>query len=420
MLGNLLALATSAALVVALLELWLFPAFLYRLPLALHERIVSPAVRTLAQSSKAGTIPRDYVALVGDSYAAGEGDWRLTVDAGGNPPHTSAHLLHAETGRDVVTFGHAGAGSLRGLVSEPIGRLAYLARTLRFRVEDPADILVYFYEGNDLDDNLEDLRLRFDPHWDRARLRDPAYFHRFLDETVLGQSDLMRDAEGFRPLHNLFVLRSLRWNLTRLATEGELPRAAPRPMQARPARQVAPGKEAGLRPELIVAGERLRAPTPLQAPAPELHEDELGDALYVFDQSLARLGERFTASRIRVLYLPSALLCYQVPERPVRVQEDHHRPDRPDVFEPAFLRARSDRICREVAAAARRLGMPFRDARPGLRAAGRDAILHGPRDWRHLNRAGQGLMADEAAALLAQDGDGRCARLADEVGPELP
>lgn len=42
-------------------------------------------------------------------------------------------------------------------------------------------VLLYFYEGNDLDDNLRDIRTRYLGHYDPARVRDPEYFRRFMD-----------------------------------------------------------------------------------------------------------------------------------------------------------------------------------------------------------------------------------------------
>jgi hypothetical protein len=297
-------------------------------------------------------------------------------------------------------------------VTEPITRVDYLARTLRFAIEDPKDLLVYFYEGNDLDDNLEDLARRFDPRFERGELYDPAGFRRFLDEVVIGESELARKTRGFRLSHNAFVLRSLRWQLASLREAGTLPRAGPRPVEARPA---GPGSDAPTR--VLVAGERVGIPIPLQGPSPELTEEELRAALWVFEQSLVRLADRFPETTIRVLYIPSALLCYELADERVRVQEDHHRPGRPRDFAPAFLAERSDALCDEIAAVAGRLGLGFHDARSALRRAGRETLLHGPRDWKHLNRAGQTVLADAALELLAPRASGRSGCAAWGEGP---
>ena len=68
-----------------------FPQLVRFVPLSLQPDL-HPAVRLLAQSSKRGLMPHEYTALLGDSYAQGEGDWHLSVDGRSNPPFHSAQL----------------------------------------------------------------------------------------------------------------------------------------------------------------------------------------------------------------------------------------------------------------------------------------------------------------------------------------
>src|SRR5262249_58772548 len=73
----------------------------------------------LAQSTKAHFVPRDYVAILGDSFAEGLGDALLA--AGNNEARAfhAAHVLHDLTGRDVVSFGRGGAGRAGRRVPPP-------------------------------------------------------------------------------------------------------------------------------------------------------------------------------------------------------------------------------------------------------------------------------------------------------------
>jgi hypothetical protein len=153
----------SVVLTYLFLELVGFRFLLPQLPLKLHVYLPRE-IRVLAQPSKRSTIPRDYIALVGDSYAYGYGDWLLETDGRFNRGFHSADVIHRATGRDVITFGAAGAGSLTGLVSAPIGRLRYLQASWLYVLAEPSVIVVYFYSGNDFDDNLTDLQLRFHPN----------------------------------------------------------------------------------------------------------------------------------------------------------------------------------------------------------------------------------------------------------------
>ena len=138
----------------------LFPLLVPRLPLRLHAYLGD--LELLSQSSKAGLTPRNYVALLGDSYAQGVGDWLLQADPDAPASYGSAHVIHDLSGRDVLTFGRAGAGSFESMVSEPFRRFGEVAGSPWYRLDPPSDAIVYFYEGNDLDDNLRTLRRRPD------------------------------------------------------------------------------------------------------------------------------------------------------------------------------------------------------------------------------------------------------------------
>lgn len=114
-LGNLRKIATpiiliviSTALTYLLLELFLFRYFLPILPLNTHVYL-HEGIRALAQSSKRSTIPKDYIALVGDSYAQGFGDWFLNSNKNSNSDFHSAHIIHKRTGNDVLSFATGGS-----------------------------------------------------------------------------------------------------------------------------------------------------------------------------------------------------------------------------------------------------------------------------------------------------------------------
>ena len=49
-------------------------------------------------------------------------------------------------------------------------------------LEAPQTVLVYFYEGNDLWNNLRYLRLHFDDHYDRESVLEDEYFDAFLQD----------------------------------------------------------------------------------------------------------------------------------------------------------------------------------------------------------------------------------------------
>jgi hypothetical protein len=115
----------------------------------LHE---TPGV--LAQSTKIGFAPRDYIAILGDSMAEGLGDALLAAGQNQARAFHAAHVIPDLTGRDVVSFGRGGSGSAEGLVRQP-ARILQGSRCLSFpTIEEPRQIFAYLYEGNDNQDNL--------------------------------------------------------------------------------------------------------------------------------------------------------------------------------------------------------------------------------------------------------------------------
>ena len=135
----------STFLCIFILEVF-FPKILNKLPLKLHG-IIDPGLVALVQSSKNSVIPKNYIALAGDSNAVGLGDWLNELKKNSrleNPSYHSAHFIHQKTGQDVISFGAGGAGSLRGLVSEPINQFLHINSKWAFSLEQPKHILVYF------------------------------------------------------------------------------------------------------------------------------------------------------------------------------------------------------------------------------------------------------------------------------------
>ena len=92
MIKNLTLLLASFFLMMAFGE-WLFPKFIGKLPLRLYG-LVDKDLRILAQSSKNNLLPKGYIALTGDSYAVGAGDWLNEVRKSnffGSPDYSLAH-----------------------------------------------------------------------------------------------------------------------------------------------------------------------------------------------------------------------------------------------------------------------------------------------------------------------------------------
>src|SRR2546423_7226540 len=141
----------SLAVTYVAASFFLFRVLIGDLPINLRPHFPDLA-EVFAQTSKAGTVPRDYIALLGDSYAEGQGDGLLDANGDRTKALHSAHVLHRLTGRDVISLGIGGAGSVQAMVRQPT-RILRDGCFLYPRLDAPRQMLVYFYEGNDLDEN---------------------------------------------------------------------------------------------------------------------------------------------------------------------------------------------------------------------------------------------------------------------------
>jgi hypothetical protein len=356
----------AVALISTILSYLVIEAVFFRLVFPMLNPSVRPQLPetpgVLAQTTKAGYVPRDYVAILGDSVAEGLGDAVLAAGENQARAFHAAHVIHRMTGRDAVTFGRGGASSAEGFVREP-ARILEGSRCFIFpRIEDPGRIFAYFYEGNDIQDNLAFLN-RVSQKYGRsdngaidAYLADYARFpawqcHLYLFDIAA------RMAKFFYKYYYLGV---------------------------DPYRVEYQHGGSGI----LLGKETIDAPAPLDGPALEIDAAGIGTAMTVFDRSLSWLKGRFAHVPITVVYVPSALSVYHLTGSAYRYSIEPREEGRSGWASPAQVAAQSDRLCNLVQASSASRGVGFFDARPGLRAAATTRLLHGPVDWVHFNAEG--------------------------------
>ncbi len=128
------------------IEYALFRVMLPVTPLDIHSSL--PAVAdVLTQTSKSDYLPKDYIALLGDSYAEGYGDWLQQAQGKRNGPFHSAHIIYQQTGRDVVSFGIGGAGSAEAMVLRPAEVFPSSTCSIYPAIDRPRQMVVYFLRG---------------------------------------------------------------------------------------------------------------------------------------------------------------------------------------------------------------------------------------------------------------------------------
>lgn len=325
----------------------------------------------LVQTTKAGYAPHDYVAILGDSYAEGVGDEMLHANGDDTKLFHAAHVIHARTGRDVVTFGQGGAGSAEAFVRLPTRAIEGSRCVIFPTIEDPAHIFAYFYEGNDVDENLGFTR-KVATQYGGA---DTDAIDRYLSEQY----------GRFASWRCHFYLGDNVSRMARFVYEYKVKKTNPFVTSETN------------RNTFVIADKETPTPAVL-GPAIAVAPDDIRTAIGVFGRSLAWLRRRFASTPIVVVYVPSPLSTYRLAAPTVTYLSIEGASYQPRESASARVAANSDLLCGLVREAAVRLGTGFLDARPALRAAAAAQPIHGPIDWLHFNHAGYQVFG----ALLAR------------------
>ena len=230
------------------------------------------------QNSKSRYVPHDYIALLGDSYAAGVGDWLLAGGGLADKPYHSANVIHDLLGRDVASFGRVNIGSAQAMVQRVTRILDDDYCYLFPEIAPPSRFVVYFYEGNDFADNYELLLNDIKPQpGDLAPQVDA-----FLRERYAKPSPWA--------CHGHFG--DMLWRMGRYAVKYSW---RPPAVIDLPATMNA-----------IVIGGDTRMAGDFQAPPLLMTDAEIGAAVTIYARSLAWLRGRFPDVPVAVVYVPSA------------------------------------------------------------------------------------------------------------------
>lgn len=380
--------AGSVVFTLLLIEFLIFPRILHLIPLRyqgyLHECLI-----TLAQSSKDATKPKkDYIAILGDSFAAGWGDWVTASNEWTNPRHGVHHILHDKTKRDFVSFGRAGRGPLSSLAGDPTSYFDYLGRTWLYKIGRPKAVIFMFYEGNDLNNNFEDILLRYSPHYRMDKINDPVYFRKFLDEKIIQDIPIAKQARDFHWYDNFFFLRFI-GNMINKKWEPLVPQGG----ESKPAPRFN---------RVLVGGKELVLPDEMDAPAMEIDDQGLMIPLYAFDQALKYATEYFRGTKMFIVYLPTGLVTYDVQAEEVSTRSYSGMGGK--VFRHELLLMRHDRIVDMMRKITVAYGHVFVDATQHMRETASRELIHGPVDWNHYNKAGYEAVADVVYKALVQHG----------------
>lgn len=373
-LANALLLLVSAAVTYLVASFVIFRFLLPHLSLNLHPHFPDIA-EVFAQTSKSGTVPRDYIAVLGDSYAEGQGDGLLAANGDRAKFVHSAHALHRLTGRDVVSLGIGGAGSVQAMVRQP-ARILNGNCFLYPRLEPPRQIVVYFYEGNDLDENgYVAGRVASEGAVTRETIARYVGEHYGVPPRLRCLTDL---GETMFKMGHFLITNTESFETLRTPSAHNK----------------------------VLAGGAAHAAPALQKPPAERDPNVLEASFTVFDVSLEWLRRNFSAP-VTVVYLPSPAAIYRHADASVDVYTRWPL-NEVQAMPAAEIYSASQRVCEQVRTLTLARGARFIDMRPALRAAAASAVIHGPQDWNHLNAAGYRVLGEALARTTDESASMAC------------
>lgn len=327
-------------------------------------------------------MPSDYVAILGDSNVYGFGPWLYDNSWSMEQPNFATHhLVHENLGMDVIAFGYPGYGTLGSCLSMVSESEMFDRSWIWSDLEHPRHILVVFYEGNDLINNLHEIEQRgFD-----ITLPTEKNNNKGIEQVILKESEKLRNSWSV-------VDHSASWNLFSGLIESYLNKYKPPEKQNNtvsvPISENNSSQNSVEENIALINGNRVSLGY-CEGPALHLNDDEINLSMEIARQSLTYLRKHFPKSKIDLLYLSSSLSIYNFIDcalrpAPLKIKAE----TRNDVFDPADASKKNIWLRSEFASLSNSLGFGFIDTTPYLKEKARLHLLHGPRDPIHLNRKG--------------------------------
>ena len=384
-----------------------FPYFLHKIPLYLHAAIDS-GLLGLAQTSKRSLIPDDYILILGDSNAAGLGEWfneSLKDRRNLWPDFHTAHILHNKLNVDVISFGGAGAGNLMNLVFSPITQFKYINSFGPYNLKKPKRILVIFDEGNDISDNIRELFRLYLNKFDKDRIYDQSYFKLFLDDIFQNNNPYLEKSNRFEvstsSLKRLLFSRFLYKGIDDLFYEDKYEENHQRVLNKTKihkfkANEVSRYPRGYFKNIALVGSEKWVFSNKNFRPPIDVIEDDIKLGIYVFEQALLYASEFFKGSKIDIVFLPSVTSSYQLLTLVEEYEESGSGLNRQESNYSYLAKIKKSGIflLNEIKKIAEKHGFGFIDVGPDVRSASKSQIIHGMVDQNHFNEVGYHVFSD--------------------------
>jgi hypothetical protein len=325
----------------------------------------------------------DWILMVGDSHVAGVSD-ELSVDL----TEGKDHLFPAENLADllnkpVLGIATPGGGPAAALQFNPSTGLDFLRKNYFEDLGDPGLIILVYYEGNDLDD---DLKQAIVPFLKTHRLEDfniQDLWQEHLDLTFFDHLP----TQWWNPRRFLvgdFMVNKIKNLLTISSSKNRFTDVDTKTWNEKGFHEVKSG--------------RFSLPVNVQGPAPELVDIQVSHAMKSLEHVLNFWKKKAPKAEILLVYMPSTWNTYELkPDSKNHVRSYHGIGTN---FPTKVLEEKHLKLVELVKAVSAGVQVDFLDTTLELKKHSQTQPLHGPKDWNHLNKKGRSIFLESIVAHL--------------------
>jgi len=304
---------------------------------------------------------KNWVAVLGDSCAAGQGDAYLNNDE----LYGAFHFLNQKNNHNYYIFARSGFGSISSVREYLLTLSEFKDGFFYQRVEKPDKILFLFYEGNDLNNNVE--------HYRRAKREQSV--KDFVEQEIEKTPPFKRYKENYLPIFDLISPKVFR-NVFLGNVLGQSEQNEPAP----------PGEN-----KIVLSSGVVDYASLPQSAAMELESKELNTALQVLFESLTYLRKQSEHIQIEIVYIPSVVTAYTW-QNPVKIQT--YQNNQGFFVDQEQNLERSRYIRNKLKEFSESNDLIFVDTTETITKQGKQQILHGIKDPKHFNAAGYKLLSE--------------------------
>lgn len=328
----------------------------------------------------------NYNVILGDSNAMGSGDGYLNNDYS----YSIGHFLHKKKNENYLTYARPGFGSISA-VSNYI-KLTKLEEYifLKKNINKPSKILFFFYEGNDLDENLKEFELT-----GKNFLNINEYVKSKINKNILiNKRDIV---EANFPLLNFF--NSFKQHLINLNTEENILSGIHDRIKK------VFGKKVILANKELIGNKKksywknktqkgdIKNIRPIESAAGDLTLKQKNISLEIFFESILYLKSWEKEDNIKIIFLPSPATSYDWVD-PINYYPRYSKGNldfkmitkSENMKNSICIREKIDFFSREN-------NIQFIDLTEKIQEEAKTNVLHGPIDWIHFNLNGYEFIA---------------------------